>query len=153
ATDAGDALAADIAWLTTPVTQAPALPEDVADLPLVEVPVPDGSPQRIAIVLTGDGGWAGLDAALADQFAKHDIASVGLNTLKFFWQTRKPEEAADAVTRIIGHYGAQHPEADFVVVGYSFGAALAPVVINRLPEAARARVVAQVLLSPDPEAV
>jgi type IV secretory pathway VirJ component len=153
ATEAGAALAADIVWLTTPVQAAPELPSDVADLPLVEVPEQGVFAERIAIILTGDGGWAGLDAALAERLVKHGIAVVGLNTLKFFWQTRKPEEAADALTRIIGHYGASHPNADFVVIGYSFGAALAPVVINRMPDAARTRVAAQVLISPDPEAV
>lgn len=149
----GAALAADIAWLTTPVESTPALPEDVADLPLIEVPAQGTFADRVAIVLTGDGGWAGLDVAVADQLARRGIVVVGFNTLKFFWQTRKPAEAADALTRIIGHYGAQHPQADFVVIGYSFGAALAPVAINRLPEAARTRVAAQVLISPDPEAV
>jgi type IV secretory pathway VirJ component len=78
---------------------------------------------------------------------------VGLSSVKYFWQTRKPEQAADALTRIIGHYGAARPLADFVVIGYSFGAALSPVLINRLPDAARARIGAQVLISPDPEAV
>jgi type IV secretory pathway VirJ component len=105
------------------------------------------------VILTGDGGWAGLDIAVADQLAKRGIAVVGLSSVKYFWQTRKPEEAADALARIIGHYGAARPAADFVVIGYSFGASLAPVVINRLPDAARARVAAQVLISPDPEAV
>ena len=129
------------------------MPSSVADLPLVEVPAQGEFAQRYAIILTGDGGWAGLDIAIADQLVKRGIAVVGLNTLKFFWQTRKPEEAADALTRIIGHYGALHPQADFVVLGYSFGAALSPVVVNRVPDAARARIAAQVLISPDPEAV
>ncbi len=52
------------------------------------------------------------------------MAVVGLNTLKFFWQTRTPDQAADALTRIIGHYGAEHPLADFIMIGYSFGASL-----------------------------
>ena len=153
ASDAGVALVADIDWLTARAESAPPLPSDVADLPLVEVPAQGEFAQRIAIILTGDGGWAGLDIAVADQLAKRGITVVGLNTLKFFWQTRKPAEAADALTRIIGHYGAQHPLADFVVLGYSFGAALSPVVVNRVPDAARARIAAQVLISPDPEAV
>ena len=153
ASEAGAALAADIAWLTTPVETQAALPEDVADLPLIEVPAQGAFAERVAIVLTGDGGWAGLDVAVADQLAKRGIVVVGFNTLKYFWQTHNPEQAADALTRVIGHYGAQHPQADFVVIGYSFGAALAPVVINRLPDAARTRVAAQVLISPDAEAV
>ena len=114
-------LAVRLARFTEPVVSAPNLPEDVADLPLVEVAAQGTFANRYAVILTGDGGWA--------------------------------EEAADALTRIIGHYGAEHRQADFVVIGYSFGAALAPVVINRLPDAARARVAAQVLISPDPEAV
>ena len=85
--------------------------------------------------------------------SKRGIDVVGLNTLKFFWQTRTPAEAADALTRIIGHYGGEHPNADFVVIGYSFGASLAPVVVNRMADAARARIAAQVLISPDDEAV
>jgi type IV secretory pathway VirJ component len=149
----GDALVAAFTKMITPTESAANLPQDVADLPLVEVSAQGTPTNRIAIVLTGDGGWAGLDVAVADQLAKRGVQVVGFNTLKFFWHTRKPEEAADAVTRIIGHYGAEHPLADFVIVGYSFGAALSPVVVNRLPPAAASRVMAQVLISPDPEAV
>jgi type IV secretory pathway VirJ component len=150
---APQSIVAALTKITTPAESAATLPQDVADLPLVEVAAQGTFANRVAIVLTGDGGWAGLDVAIADQMAKRGIEVVGLNTLKFFWQTRKPEEVVDAVTRIIGHYGAKHPQADFVVLGYSFGAALSPVVINRLPPAAQARVAAQVLISPDPEAV
>ena len=150
----GAGLPAAIAWLTAPKPAAAALPQDVADLPLIEVPAQgDRLEQRIAIILTGDGGWAGLDIAVADQLAQRGVAVVGLSSVKYFWQTRKPEEAAAALTRIIGHYGAARPLADFVVIGYSFGAALAPALINRLPQAARARITAQVLISPDAEAV
>jgi len=152
AQEPGAALTADIAWLAAPAA-ATALPEDVADLPLVEVPAQGASAERIAIILTGDGGWAGLDIAVADQLARRGIAVVGLSSVKYFWQTRKPDEAAGALTRIIGHYSAARPLADFVVIGYSFGAALSPVLINRLSDAARSRIAAQVLISPDAEAV
>jgi type IV secretory pathway VirJ component len=151
--DAGTDVSQAITWLTAPVKTEKPLPGDVADLPLVEVPAQGEFANRIAIILTGDGGWAGLDVAVADQLGLRGIAVVGLNTLKFFWQTRTPAEAADALARIIGHYGAEHPQADFVVIGYSFGASLAPVVVNRIPDAARARIAAQVMISPDDEAV
>ena len=153
ATDADVALVANIAWLTAPAATAPPLPQDVADLPLDEVPPQGTFADRIAVILTGDGGWAGLDVAVANQLAQRGIQIVALNTLKYFWETRTPDQAADALTRIIGHYGAEHPHADFVVVGYSFGAGLAPVLVNRLPLAAQQRIAAQVLISPDPEAV
>jgi len=148
----GAGLPAAIDWLTAPRASA-ALPQDIADLPLVEVRAQGAVVPRIAIILTGDGGWAGLDIAVADQLARRGIAVIGLSSVKYFWQTRKPDEAASALTRIVGHYGSAHPDADFIVIGYSFGAALAPVLINRLPEAARKRIAAQVLISPDDEAV
>jgi type IV secretory pathway VirJ component len=148
----GAGLVAAVDWLTAPAAAAP-LPEDIADLPLIEVAAQGTPANRIAIIITGDGGWAGLDIAVADQLARRGIAVVGLSSVKYFWQTRKPDEAADALTRIIGHYGAADPGADFVVIGYSFGAALSPVLINRLADAARERIAAQVLISPDAEAV
>ena len=151
--DPGKQLDAAIRWLTAPAQSAPPLPQDIADLPLETVPAQSEFAQRIAIILTGDGGWAGLDVAVANQLAQRGIDVVALNTLKYFWETRTPEQAADALTRIIGHYGTQYPLADFVVVGYSFGAGLSPVLINRLPESARKRIAAQVLISPDDTAV
>lgn len=151
--DPGAALAAAIDWLTAPAHAAAPLPRDIADLPLESVPAQDAFAQRIAIILTGDGGWAGLDVAVANQLAQRGIQVVALNSLKYFWETRTPSQAADALARIIGHYGAKYPSADFVIVGYSFGAGLSPVLVNRLPEAARRRVAAQVLISPDAEAV
>jgi len=146
-------LVAAVDWLTAPAGTAAPLPEDIADLPLIEVPAQGTPANRVAVIITGDGGWAGLDIAVADQLTRRGIAVVGLSSVKYFWQTRKPDEAADALARIIGHYGAAHPDADFVVIGYSFGAALAPVLIDRLADAARERIAAQVLISPDAEAV
>jgi len=149
----GAGLVAAIEWLTAPSRTAPSLPQDIADLPLIEVAAQGTPANRIAIIITGDGGWAGLDIAVADQLARRGIDVVGLSSVKYFWQTRTPDEAAAALTRIVGHYGAAHPGADFVVIGYSFGAALAPVLINRVPDPARERIAAQVLISPDAEAV
>ncbi|HEY0181063.1 MAG TPA: AcvB/VirJ family lysyl-phosphatidylglycerol hydrolase, partial [Dokdonella sp.] len=50
-------------------------------------------------------------------------------------------------------YGKADPSAGFVVIGYSFGASLVPVVINRLPAALLASVDGGVLISPDDAAV
>jgi type IV secretory pathway VirJ component len=136
-----------------PAAAGAALPDDVADLPLVQEPHKGQFAHRIAIILTGDGGWAGLDIAIANQLTRRGIEVVGLNTLKFFWHRREPAEAADALTRIVGNYSKRFPDADFVVIGYSFGASLAPVVINLSPEEVQKKIRAQVLISPDPEAV
>ncbi len=131
------------------------LPRDVADLPLTEVAPAAGSAStaRIAILLTGDGGWAGLDQGVAEALAADGVQVVGFSTLKFFWQKRTPEEISAAVARVIGHYTADQPDARVALVGYSFGASLVPVVFNRLPDAARERIDLQFMISPDDEAV
>ena len=143
-------------WRQREAASQAALPDDVADLPLIDVPAgdaPGAATQRIAIMLTGDGGWAGLDRGVADVLAARGIHVIGFSTLKFFWHPQTPDSAAQAVARVIAHYGEADPAASFVLVGYSFGASLVPVVVNRLPPELRPRVEGGVLISPDDEAV
>jgi type IV secretory pathway VirJ component len=130
-----------------------ALPDDVADLPITDIPPTQGDAHRIAIIITGDGGWAGLDRGVADALNADGVRVIGFSTLKFFWHKQTPEAATDAIARVIAHYGKQYPDARFVLIGYSFGASLVPVVANRLPDEARARVDGGVMISPDDEAV
>ena len=130
-----------------------ALPDDVADLPLTDIPPTKGDAHRIAIIITGDGGWAGLDRGVADALNADGVRVIGFSTLKFFWHKQSPDAAAQAIARVIAHYGKADPEASFVLIGYSFGASLVPVVANRLPEDALKRVDGGVLISPDDEAV
>ncbi len=132
------------------------LPDDVADLPLTDIAptmTATTAAQQIAIVITGDGGWAGLDRGVADALTAQGIRVIGFSTLKFFWHKQSADAFAEAISRVIAHYGKTDPAARFVLIGYSFGASLVPVAINRLPDAARARVQGGVMISPDDEAV
>lgn len=130
-----------------------ALPDDIADLPLTEVPPSAEGDGRIAIMLTGDGGWAGLDKGVAASLAGAGMRVVGFSTLKFFWQKRSPEVAGKALARILVHYAKAWPGARFVVIGYSFGASLVPVLVNRLPAALQQRIDRGFMISPDADAV
>lgn len=149
----GAALAGTLDALNAPASGTVAAADTLSDLPLTEIPPQGAEDGRIAVILTGDGGWAGLDKGVAAVLAQHGVRVVGMSTLEFFWHKRTPQDAAQAVARIIEHYGAQYPHARFVLIGYSFGAGLVPVVANRLPETARARVAGGVMISPDAEAV
>jgi len=69
-------------------------PVEVADLPLVEVQ-PRGTPGRhLAVILSGDGGWAGLDREVAGALAEKGVPVVGWNSLQYYWTPRTPEGAA-----------------------------------------------------------
>ncbi len=110
---------------------------EVADLPLVEVAATTaaaaGSEQLFAVLLTGDGGWAGIDQDVASAIAARGIPVVGWNSLKYYWQDRTPEAAAHDLERIVRRYAAAWRRPKVILVGYSFGADVLPFLYTRLP--------------------
>jgi type IV secretory pathway VirJ component len=138
--------------LTAHVETPPVRPPDIGDLPVNEVRADDSHAEELAILLTGDGGWAGLDQELAAGLAADGVPTVGLNSLKYFWTARTPAEAAQAVARIMRHYLAAWNKQRVLLVGYSFGADVLPFVVNRLPPDLRARVATINLLGVDSNA-
>jgi type IV secretory pathway VirJ component len=121
--------------------------EAVRDLPLVELPVRAGS-GALAVIVSGDGGWASLDRQVGETFAARGVPTVGLNSLQYFWTRRTPDGAAADLTRILRHYLDAWRAGDVVLVGYSRGASVLPFMASRLPAELRARVRAVALLSP-----
>lgn len=131
-----------------PVASLPALD----DLPLVTVPAtgrPAADLQDVfGVLLTGDGGWAGLDQDVAAALAVHGIPVVGLNSLRYFWRPRTPEGAARDLERVIANYSRVWRRPHVLLIGYSFGADVLPFLYTRLPEATRAAVRSVNLLGP-----
>jgi type IV secretory pathway VirJ component len=107
-------------------------PQQIDDLPVNEIHA-QGNSDEFALLLTGDGGWAGLDQELAAHLAASGVPTVGLNSLKYFWTQRTADEAAKDVERVIRHYLASWGKKRVLLVGYSFGADVLPFVVNRLP--------------------
>ena len=126
----------------------------VADLSLVEVPADVGRrcATTLAIVITGDGGWASLDKQIAASLAAEGVPVVGWSSLDYYWKARTPEGAAADLARIISHYTAAWHKTRVRIVGYSFGADVASFLVNRLPDALKQQVAAVVLLAPSPTA-
>jgi type IV secretory pathway VirJ component len=139
------------ARLSAPL-EAPALrPPEISDLPVDEVHAA-GSADELALLLTGDGGWAGLDRELAARLAASGVPTVALNSLKYFWTERTPEQTTRDVVRLLRHYLAAWNKQRVLLVGYSFGADVLPFVVNRLPADLRARVQSVSLLGIDADA-
>lgn len=135
--------AALLVWLCAGCSSDAAIA--VEDLPLTVLPVTTPSP-RLALMLSGDGGWAGLDEALGAEMVKRGIPVVGVSTLKYFWEERTPEETAADMTRVLRKYLAVWKARQILLIGYSFGADVMPFIVNRLPADLRARVVTVTLL-------
>jgi type IV secretory pathway VirJ component len=139
---------ARLAALPPPVAAAAA---EISDLPLQEVHAAAPA-QEFALLLTGDGGWAGLDQELAARLAANGVPTVALNSLKYFWSQRTPQQTAQDVARVLRHYLAAWHAQRVLVIGYSFGADVLPFVVNRLPPDLLARVASVSLLGIDAHA-
>jgi type IV secretory pathway VirJ component len=121
----------------------------LADLSLVEVPVTQGGDgDALAILLTGDGGFADIDKRLAAGLSAHGVPVVAWSSLDYYWTPRSPAGAAADLTRIIEHFTTAWRKSRVLIVGYSFGADVVPFLFNRLPDSVKARVRALTLLEP-----
>ncbi|GJG87099.1 virulence protein [Gemmatimonadetes bacterium T265] len=126
----------------------------VADLPLVQIApaaAAGGPSDLVAVVLSGDGGWASIDREVGETLAAAGVPVVGLNTLQYFWTPRTPDGAGADLARLVAHAtsappGGGPPRPRVVLVGYSRGADVLPFMARRLPPELRARVAAVALL-------
>ncbi|MGC1727844.1 MAG: AcvB/VirJ family lysyl-phosphatidylglycerol hydrolase, partial [Steroidobacteraceae bacterium] len=139
------------ARLSAPLAGAPARAPEISDLPVNEVHAP-GSSDEFVLLLTGDGGWAGLDRELAARLAASGLPTVALNSLKYFWTERTPEATTRDVVRLLRHYLTAWNKQRVLLVGYSFGADVLPFVVNRLPPDLHARVASVSVLGIDANA-
>ena len=128
-----------------PRAALPPPPVTLGDLPLVEVPA-SGASDTFAVLLSGDGGWAGLDKDVAAALAAQRIPVVGLDSLRYFWQARTPDALAADLDRVLRYYSAHWRKAHAVLIGYSQGADVLPFAVNRLPAETRALVERTVMM-------
>lgn len=129
---------------------APPGPPAVADLPLIELPASDTSARddRLAIVVSGDGGWASLDRDVGEALAARGIAVIGWNSLQYFWTKRTPDAAGADLARVAQHYLTAWGKTKLLLIGYSRGAEVLPFMAARLPETLRGAVAEVALIAP-----
>lgn len=117
-------------------------PGALGDLPVVEVPaqLQGPTPDTFAIIMSGDGGWAGIDRDIAAALSAKGIFVVGLDSLRYYWTKRTPEGLAADTDKLIRYYLAHLNKKRVLLIGYSQGADVLPFAVNRLPAATKARV-------------
>ncbi len=120
----------------------PPPPAELGNLPVVEVPASGGHARSdlFGVLMSGDGGWAGLDQDIAHALADQGIPVVGLDSLRYYWTPRTPDGAAADVDKLIRYYLAHWGKKRALLIGYSQGADVLPFILNRLPQATRAQI-------------
>ena len=94
-------------------------------LPITDIPAGNGSAKYLAVFFSGDGGWRDIDKSVGDIIAKESMHVVGVDSLRYFWALRKPEDIAKDITRIVAKADPTG-KLPVVLLGYSFGANTIP---------------------------
>lgn len=119
----------------------------LGDLPLVELPAAQPT-DALAIIYTGDGGWRDIDKTIGGLLARQGMAVVGVDSVRYFWRRRSPQQTANDLVRILDHYRKAWGSRRVVLIGYSFGADVLPFAYNRLPADRQRSVATLALLAP-----
>ncbi len=121
-----------LSWLDPRLSDQLSSDNSEGDLPLMEVSSEVDNPsQTLAVMLTGDGGWAEIDKGIAAILAEQGIPTVALDSLSYFWKRKTPEETAAAIEQIMSEYLAKWHKKRVILIGYSFGADVMPFIANQ----------------------
>jgi len=119
---------------------------DALDLPLTVVPATP-TPRALLVLVTGDGGWAEVDQAVAHGLAARGVTTLGWSSLRYFATTQPIERVATDLRRLVDALASAG--LPIFLGGYSFGAEVVPVTIaQRWTAEERARVAGLLLLAP-----
>ena len=119
------------------------------DLPLTLIPSSSNENLPLAFFISGDGGWTSFDQAVCQQLAENGMPVVGLDAQKYFWNEKQPKETSDEITRAVEHYMQQWHKNSLVLIGYSFGACVAPFIANNFSNPLRDILKGVYCFSPD----
>ena len=140
--------------LSVPVVQEPdARTGSVDDLPLVEVPATSGSPATdlLAVLVTGDGGWAGIDKSIGRYLSERGIPVIGVDSLRYFWAKKTPTIVAADLEGVLRHYLNRWGKRRVLLIGYSLGAEGALFMADGLPPDLKRRLALLAMLGPEPD--
>lgn len=90
--------------------------------------------QSLVVYLSGDGGYNSFSKQFVQEFQKRGYSIVMLNSLKYFWTKKTPEQSSADVQAVIQYYLQAWKKHKIILVGYSFGADVMPFIYNRLAE-------------------
>jgi type IV secretory pathway VirJ component len=118
------------------------------DLPLVITPAKKEGGNTMVLLISGDGGWVSFDKGLADEFAEQGTPVVGLNSLKYFWKKKTPDQTARDLEQVILQYSLKWKKDKIILCGFSFGAEVMPFIYNRFTVKLKEKVKCMQLFSP-----
>ena len=137
-------LACAPATRTTPTSlataQRPDSGTDVRNLPILELRAAHPTSGTLAIILSGDGGWADIDQRVGQRLQARGVDVIGVDMRDYLrGGHRTPEGIGADVSRIARRYMGLWQRPSFALVGYSRGSDLAPFAATHLAPDIRPR--------------
>ena len=117
------------------------------DLPLQYTDNADTGKPMI-LYISGDGGMNSFTTSLIQSLNQKGYAVLALDAKSYFWHKKEPAEFATAMTQAVSSYMHNKKKNSFVVLGYSFGADVAPFLATRLPSSLASKCKGVLMLSP-----
>jgi type IV secretory pathway VirJ component len=74
------------------------------DFPVKLIPASNKSTLPMVFFVSGDGGWNNFNKMICDAFSAKGMPVVWLNSQKYFWNSKTPEETALEVSNSITKY-------------------------------------------------
>jgi type IV secretory pathway VirJ component len=106
------------------------------------------SAKPVLVYLTGDGGWNSFSENLVQELQKNGYSTIALDTRKYFWNQKNPDQFARDIKTILSVYLKAWNKDSFVVLGYSFGADVAAFLPAHLSADFAPKLSSLILLSP-----
>lgn len=100
------------------------------------------------LYVSGDGGWNSFDKKMAFEFKMVDMPYVALNSFKYFWKSKTPDQFAIDMIPVLREYAKKWDKNEIIFIGYSFGADVMPFLISRLPIDLKKKVKLIALITP-----
>jgi type IV secretory pathway VirJ component len=119
-------------------------------LPLVFYSSADTS-RPLIFYISGDGGFNKFSTSFMQTLNKQGYAVIGLNSKDYFWSRKKPGDAAKAIEAGINETNKLWKKKNIVLIGYSFGADVAPFMLTNFSAALTGKINHLILLSPSPK--
>lgn len=114
----------------------------------IQLSTEKGTRETLVIYITGDGGLTDFSQLFIRELEKQGYGVVSLNSRKYFWNERNPDEFAHDIQRIAEYYLQAWEKSTLAIVGYSFGANVGAFLPNRLSPAILQKVKLFALFSP-----
>ena len=122
-------------------------PGSSPDLPL-EFSVSHGTHDELIVYVTGDGGWNNFNQQMVQEFEHQGYGVVALNSRKYFWNGKSPEDFARDIAQLTDYYLKGWKKSSVIIVGYSFGADVASFLPNRFSAEMQKKIKRIALISP-----